>query len=93
MKKRADDLRSGGNHRLAGAACLHGLALHPASKKLDRDFHEALRSLRFEHARLDLPARAPRHGTSLPSGLGQSASLPVLPSIKAAMVSPGKGKE
>ena len=100
VRHRGDELRGRRDHRLAGAAFLHGLSRHPASGQLQEGFLEALQSLRFEHARLDLPGRA--SGRSLASdslqprvshGMRHSVSLPVLPSIKQGAQSPAAARQ
>jgi hypothetical protein len=95
VQHRGDELRARRDHRLAGAAFLHGLSRHPASGQLQHGFLEALQSLRFEHARLDLPGRASGRSLAADSlqpgvrqGMRHSVSLPVLPSIKQCAQSP-----
>ena len=100
VQHRGDELRARRDHRLAGAAFLHGLSRHPASGQLQHGFLEALQSLRFEHARLDLPGRASGHSLAADSlqpgvrqGMRHSVSLPVLPSIKQGAQSPAATRQ
>ena len=79
VKKRGDFLTTKHDHRLAGAAFLHGLADHPHAGQLNDGFLDALQSLRFEHARLHLPERPPVADRG--QGLVYTSSAPVLPSI------------
>jgi len=100
VQHRGDELRARRDHRLAGAAFLHGLSRHPASGQLQHGFLEALQSLRFEHARLDLPGRASGRSLAADSlqpgvrqGMRHSVSLPVLPSIKQGAQSPAATRQ